>query len=169
MGAFFYNTDLRSVKISEGVKQISDRVFLACTKLDSIDISSSVQAVGSYAFAICDSLKLIKCRALTPPDVYENGSELVNEEVDFFSPYEDKYEKVLRYVPRESLSLYKSHNIWGKFSKIEAINDVPTSHSTFINPHSTPLTVPCKVFEQGEVRILMPDGRRFNLQGTEVQ
>ena len=63
----FYNSDIKSIIISDSVENIGNDAFYNCQSLESIIISDSVKNIGSdsvksignYAFWNCESLKSI--------------------------------------------------------------------------------------------------------------
>ncbi len=57
--AFYDNTDLVSVDISNSVTSIGNYAFSKCCNLESIIISNSVKKIGDDAFGYCSSLKTI--------------------------------------------------------------------------------------------------------------
>ena len=58
-GAFANNKNLKSLNISEGVKNIETCAFSGCEKLESVTISSSVENIDSGAFLECSQLSEI--------------------------------------------------------------------------------------------------------------
>ena len=59
-GHTFYNTTkLKSVRLSNNLKNIPDQAFSGCTSLESITIPDSVTDLGNYAFAGCKNLKSV--------------------------------------------------------------------------------------------------------------
>ena len=57
---FYQNPDIKSIKIEEGVRNISGYTFEECSNLTSVEISGSVKEIGTEAFLNCSSLKEIK-------------------------------------------------------------------------------------------------------------
>ena len=54
--AFYFNDNLSSVNIEEGVTSIGESAFCSCKNLTSINIPGSVTEIGSQAFAYCDGM-----------------------------------------------------------------------------------------------------------------
>ncbi|MBO5790809.1 MAG: leucine-rich repeat domain-containing protein, partial [Clostridia bacterium] len=54
--AFFGNSTLTSVTVSEGVTSIENYAFYACPNLTSVILPSSVTVIGELAFSSCESL-----------------------------------------------------------------------------------------------------------------
>lgn len=88
--------------------------FENCYNLEYVDLPASLLEIDEGAFEDCVELKTIICRALTPPSL---DSEAFNYGGDGFNPY--TYATV--YVPEESVDVYKSANVWRKFTNINAI------------------------------------------------
>lgn len=55
--AFVGDTQIKSVELEEGVKQIGSRAFKDCSKLESITLPESLTYIFSEAFSGCTSLK----------------------------------------------------------------------------------------------------------------
>ncbi len=58
-GAFMGNTDVRNVRVSEGVVSVDYMAFWHCISLENVDLPDSVETVGHAAFDKCISLKKI--------------------------------------------------------------------------------------------------------------
>ena len=58
-GSLFYDSDIKSVVIKEGVTTIGSFAFESCDSLQSVTIPDSVTTIGSSAFESCDSLQSI--------------------------------------------------------------------------------------------------------------
>lgn len=115
----------------------------------------TVTSIGDYAFYGCSGLA----------SIYNYGEQPVSLEgkEDVFTGV-DKSACML-YVPAKSLALYKDATEWKDFL-LEAINGVPTG----LDEASGDVQgAPRKVMENGEVRIVMPDGKRYGLTGCEVR
>ncbi len=57
--AFYSNTALKKVALSEGVKQIGDNAFQNCSALSEITLPDSLEKIGEYTFSSCKKLKEI--------------------------------------------------------------------------------------------------------------
>ena len=55
----FYNSNIKSVVINNGVTNIGDCMFINCSSLTAVYLSDSVTTIGSYAFKDCISLTSI--------------------------------------------------------------------------------------------------------------
>ena len=57
--AFQLCENLKSVKLSEGTKEIQDAAFTNCISLESINLPKSLELIGEHVFSGCESLKSI--------------------------------------------------------------------------------------------------------------
>lgn len=57
--AFYYDRDVTSVTMPEGMKDIGADAFCYCQKLKNVNIPSTVESINGYAFSNCDSLKSV--------------------------------------------------------------------------------------------------------------
>lgn len=55
-GAFYSNTKITEVKISNGVVSIGERAFMNCSKLESVNLPESLLMLDKESFARCKSL-----------------------------------------------------------------------------------------------------------------
>ena len=100
--AFYGCSSLTSVTIPDSVTTIGSEAFYDCSSLTSVTIPDSVTSIGDYAFYRCNSLKEVYCKATTPP---AGGSDM------FYGNASDR--KI--YVPRNSVSAYKSAKYWSDY------------------------------------------------------
>jgi len=56
----FLRSELKSVKISEGVETIGEGAFSQCSSLKEVEIPDSVEMIGAGAFSDCSSLKEVE-------------------------------------------------------------------------------------------------------------
>ena len=108
-GAFEKCTGLKYIDIPRNVTSIGDRAFYDCSNLTAISIGASVAEIGSEAFFGCSDLRKIYCNATTPPSA--NGS--------FKNTYMSQY---TLYVPKSSLSAYRSKTPWKDLGEIKEIS-----------------------------------------------
>lgn len=98
----------------ESLESIGDRCFFICSSLEQIIIPSSMKYMGSETFDQCNNLRMIVCKALTPPVHIRYGMSYGDIFKDF-----DKRQCTL-IVPRVSLDAYNS-SYWKGFGEIKAI------------------------------------------------
>ncbi len=79
--SFFYNTNLLSVTIPDGVTSIGGSAFMLCLNLTHIQIPDSVTTIGWYAFS--------NCRVLTELKIPENIAEIGYNAFDNSGFYRD--------------------------------------------------------------------------------
>ena len=101
--AFYSCKSLTSVTIGNSVTLIEYNAFRYCRSLTSITIPDSVTSIGYGAFFGCSSLTSVYCKATTPP--YGGSSMFANNASG---------RKI--YVPRNSVSAYKSAEGWSDYA-----------------------------------------------------
>ena len=101
--AFSYCTSLTSVTIPDSVTSIGNYAFDGCTSLTSVTIGNGVTSIGRNAFFGCTSLKEVYCKPTTPPT---GGYDM------FYINASGR--KI--YVPRKSVSAYKSASRWSEYA-----------------------------------------------------
>lgn len=57
--AFYYNKNIRNVKMPDSIERIGRNAFAYCESLSDINISKSLTEMGAFAFCSCNSLKEI--------------------------------------------------------------------------------------------------------------
>ena len=106
----FFECDLTSVTIPEGVTSIGSNAFRLCSNLTSVTIPSTVTSIGSQAFYGCSGLMRVYCYVETPPTIFS----------DDFSTYDT----TTLYVPEASLEEYLYAKVWRDFTNIEPIPEL---------------------------------------------
>ena len=101
--AFYDCTSLKSVTIPNSVTEIRRYAFYGCTSLTSVTIGNSVTSIGVEAFYDCSSLTSVYCKPVTPPT---GGSNMF---------YRNASGRKI-YIPRASVSAYKSASFWSSYS-----------------------------------------------------
>ena len=107
--AFRFCSSLTSVTIGDSVTEIGEEAFDDCFSLTSVTIGDSVTEIGDYAFLNCSRLTSVYCKPTTPP----TGGE------DMFKYYNNWEELPIDckiYVPRNSVSAYKSAQYWSEYA-----------------------------------------------------
>ena len=102
-GGWFYGNKFTKLTIGEHVTKIGDLAFYYCSSLTSVTIPNSVTSIGEAAFYCCESLKSVYCKATTPPTC---GSYMF---------YDNASSRKI-YVPRNSVSRYKSAEYWSEYA-----------------------------------------------------
>ena len=100
----YLNNELVTDLIIPGsVTSIRDFAFRNCDPLTSVTIGKGVTSIGNKAFCGCTSLKEVYCKPTTPPT---GGSSMFNGNASG--------RKI--YVPRNSVSAYKSASGWSDYA-----------------------------------------------------
>jgi hypothetical protein len=99
---------LTRASIGNNLKVVSQNAFKGCVSLQSVSLGSDIKSLGYRVFDGCNYIKTLTLMSPEPPTIGDYA----------FS----NYKTTLR-VPAQSVSLYKEHEGWKKFEKIEAIED----------------------------------------------
>ena len=102
-GAFYECNSLKSVTIPDSVTSIGNNALSYCRSLTNVTIPDSVTKIGYSAFWGCTSLKEVYCKPTTRP---AGGSDMFYNNAS--------YRKI--YVPRASVSAYRSALYWRDYS-----------------------------------------------------
>ena len=94
---------LKSVTIPDSVTEIGQSAFYGCYSLTSMTIPDGITKIGGSAFAECDRLQSVYCKATLPPD----GG---------YGMFDNNASGRKIYVPRASVSAYKSATSWSNYS-----------------------------------------------------
>ena len=105
--AFASCTGLTMVVIPNSVTTVGDLAFYNCTAMTTVSIGSGVTSLGEKAFYGSTALNTVICSAKTPPTMKTNNC---------FSP--STYNSATLYVPRTSLTAYKTADWWRMFVTI---------------------------------------------------
>lgn len=102
--AFYYCSGIKSLSIGNSVKDIGSGAFRNCSSLPSLELPCSIETIGYFVFKGCESLSSLECKAITPPNVYEDSFDEVT------------YNNCLLKVPETSEVIYKQNAVWGRFT-----------------------------------------------------
>ena len=97
--AFYWCGKLRSITIPNRVTTIRQGAFFGCISLTNITIPKNVTTIRQGAFFGCTSLRSVYCKATTPPT---GASQMFGN---------NAADRII-YVPRNSVSAYKSASYW---------------------------------------------------------
>ena len=71
--AFYNRTDIKSVKIEDGITEIGEYAFYQCSEIKDISLSEGLKLIDNYAFARCGKLTKINI----PDSVTEIGADVM--------------------------------------------------------------------------------------------
>ncbi len=151
--------NITSFTLGQNVETIPALLCYGLSHLASITIPSKVTHIGQYAFSNCIGLTSITSEAMTPPIC----SEGVFDDVDKSIPL---------YVPNGRVEAYKAAYGWKDFYNIQAISSTPSAIEETLQSASSSINAngdTRKVFENGQIYLLLPNGTRYNLQGLEIK
>lgn len=110
-GTFEGCSSIKTIVIPEGVTSIGNSSFSGCSNLTTVFIPKSVITIGGSSFSSCSEITDVYCYALNPPAA---------ESFTFSSSYP---EYATLHVPENSINKYKDKYPWGSFGNIVAINE----------------------------------------------
>ncbi len=100
---FYGNTDVKTVKIENGLKYIGVSVFEGCTALERLELPSTLEKIGDKAFDGCDNLTAVVSNIM--------ASEVINS-ITFSKP------NAILYVPEGTLDDYSKEGSGWVFAHI---------------------------------------------------
>ena len=163
-GAFNGCRSLKSIELPLSLDSIGGAAFMGDTSLTDVIIPENVKRIGSYAFNCClysyedetyvphSNLKSMTCMAVTPPKLGENVFEGL------------ECAKIPMYVPKKSISAYKTAEQWKEFHPIMAIEDVPDDIEKVQKDKEQSM----KVIRNGQTYIFRGE-KIYTMQGQEVK
>ena len=148
----FYNChQLQNLVIPEGVSEIGLAAFYGCTYLNEVSLPASVQQIGDHAFANCTHMGKMHVDAVTPPTIDSKTFDEVSRTMPV-------------YVPDGSVNSYQADVLWGQLNIVGA-----SQEGTSLNNINGSNVSVRKIFENGQLYILLPDGTRYDATGKKVE
>lgn len=161
--AFENCSGLTSVTIPNSVTSIGDRSFRNCSGLTSVTIGNSVMNIGDYAFADADIPTIIS--------LIENPFAITGKTSDRRVFTQNTFNNATLYVPKGSISKYKSTSGWKDFVFIEESQSYPsngTCEKPIISYQNGKLTFSCAT-ENATCHYSITDTDIKEGSGNEVQ
>lgn len=120
--AFYDNSALKKVVLSNDVTTIETNAFAECDELENIEFGKNIQRIDTWAFLNCKALKTISIEATTPP-------RLGTHVFDIYFPEQYKYECHIEkiFVPESAYEAYKT--AWLAYAD-KIVYKVDNSHLT---------------------------------------
>ena len=162
--AFERCESLESVIIPNGVTVIESGTFYNCSNLKSVTIPGSVKNIMSNAFRGC-SLQHVYCHAIEAP--HADWTDI------FIIIVFDNIANTTLHIPEGSENAYGYQSPWNEFGyysyltddDFEVYNKVDTIKAdSFKSGRAVK-----QIDSNGNIIILTPDGRKFNILGIEVE
>lgn len=115
--AFFENNNIKEIVLPYGTDSIGIQAFCTCRSLTNVTIPNTVTYIGKSAFYGCIGVKNVVCQALKIPTT----------DSDCF--YGIAMSSATLFVPKSSISAYKTTKPWSSFGTILPIEDGETSYN----------------------------------------
>lgn len=180
-------SSLKDVELNAPISIIGSHCFSRCSSLEVIDLPATLTSIGYLGFYACSSLKKVICRATTPPGLGENAfwqagtDEITYQSAsrkgdstsgtggasgpDGMDAIQGPGEKVVLYVPVESIALYQTAEGWKEFKTIDDITNVPGG----IFGIKTVGLSNRKFFTPKDGIIILRGAQRYNTQGVKLK
>lgn len=134
--AFYDNSALKKVVLSNDVTTIETNAFAECDELENIEFGKNIQRIDTWAFLNCKALKTISIEATTPPTLGTHVFDIYFREQYKYECHVDKI-----FVPETAYEAYKT--AWSAYAD-KIVYKVDNSHLTSkvdkLNSDSTDLT-----------------------------
>ncbi|GEM_PF-3252018 len=153
--AFYSCLALERISLPDSLQQIGGGAFALCENLTEIVIPANITDIEDFTFYSCLSLTKITLKPIIPPSVVADAFEGVERTTPL-------------YVPRQSITLYQTADVWKEFLNIRPIDtdDEPSTTTDLWLYRTTEIISPCKILESGKFYLLMPDGTKYSLSGS---
>ena len=144
-------SEMTSLIIGDGVQSIGNGAFAEISSLTFVSLGRDVSKIKENAFYNCENLAVIRNYATIPAIIYSSTFDGVN-----------KFACIL-YVPNESVDVYKSASGWRDFYNIQGFDAQSSIYSV------TEDSATRKLYHNGTLYILLPDGTRYDATGKKVE
>ncbi|MCR4858123.1 MAG: leucine-rich repeat protein [Bacteroidales bacterium] len=108
----FYSSNIEQIVIPDKTEVLGSYSLSYCRELRKVEIGSGVKRIESYAFNDNTALQAVIIHCDEPPTTLPNALN-------------DIPDNAVLYVPAQSVEKYRKHEEWGKFRRIEPIDDIP--------------------------------------------
>ena len=146
--------------------RVLQRQACANTSLYSVYLPAQCDSLLIDAIPFNTTVKKVVCKAVTPPFVSSMYNTFyVNNDIHL-------------YVPSESIIAYSTAPLWQQFAFIEPLENNPADPDdcheednttpTALEENKTPVyAAPLKIMDNGNMIIVMPDGRKYGIMGEK--